>query len=195
MRAFILPLVLGLWGASSALALETIYIIRHADKETGAWWDQSKERDAYRPLTCEGRERAERWADFLEGKGIVQVYTSTAIRTMHTGTPLAARLDIPLTPDPRSAEPRKMKRFLRHLERQHPGPGAVLVVGHSNTIPDLLRALEVTEPCYEKVGIGEGGRLIFGYDGLWTVDLEKWGCEGSQRSALPVEEPSVQILH
>jgi phosphohistidine phosphatase SixA len=186
MRVFVLFLTLALWAATGALALETLYIIRHAEKETEGWWDQSRENDSYRPLDWDGRVRAVRWGDHLKDKGVVHVYTSTAVRTVHTGAPLAVLLDIPLSPDDATIEKNGLKRFLKGLERNHSGDQAVLVVGHSNTIPDLLRALGVEKECYGELGIVRDGALIDGYEGLWTVDFDRRGCEGIRRTT-PLE--------
>ena len=97
------------------------YVIRHLHKAEG---DDP-------PLTSEGAAAAVRLATLLEGEGIRAIYATPTRRTMETAEPLARRLDIAITPyDPR--EPQALVDAVGALG------GPVLVVGHSNTVPDLV---------------------------------------------------------
>lgn len=52
------------------------------------------------PLTGFGKKQAERAADYLSEFGITRVYSSDLMRAMQTVVPLAARLNLPVTPEP-----------------------------------------------------------------------------------------------
>lgn len=100
------------------------YVVRHLQKGEGA--------DPM--LTIEGAANARHLADMLADKGIVAIYSTPTNRTMQTAAPLAARLGIPV----RSYDPRDPQDLVRLIAS---APGPVLVVGHSNTVPDLVKRL------------------------------------------------------
>src|SRR6185436_14675750 len=99
-----------------------------------------------------------------------------------TAMPLVARTHISITADDASIHPEDMPGFLARLREKHAGDAAVLIVGHSNTIPRLLVLLGAVPGCYARLGItggadAPGGLAIEGYEGLWKVDLRRQGCE------------------
>ncbi|HEV2861901.1 MAG TPA: phosphoglycerate mutase family protein [Pyrinomonadaceae bacterium] len=117
----------------------TVFLVRHAEKA------DAPPRDP--PLTEAGRRRAEALARLLGASGVKAVYTSQFLRTAQTGEAVAKRLGVaasavPLSPNP--SNPREISaqstRELAAKVEAHAGE-AVLVVGHSNSIPDLIRAL------------------------------------------------------
>jgi len=126
--------------APASSALETIYIIRHAEKDRTAWWDDP-EVDRFRPLSAKGRQRSRLWAEHLKAAELAAIYTSETSRTVNTGAPLAMALGIPLLPSSSSAIEDHMDNFLHGLTYDHREDKAALVIGHSNSIPQLLRAL------------------------------------------------------
>jgi hypothetical protein len=71
-----------------------------------------------------------------------------------------------------------MTTFLARLREKHAKDRAALIVGHANTIPDLLMRLGATPDCYARLGIVKQGNgfEVEGYEGLWKVDLKKQGC-------------------
>lgn len=170
----LLLLLMGSFVAPAA-ALETIYLVRHAEKSEG--WPQDRELDAFWPLSPGGQARAEFLASRLENAGIAAVYTSRTTRALMTGLPLANRIKIPI------AATDDMEAFLSTLRGKHPNDKAVLIVGHSNTIPLLLARLGANPDCYGKLGIVKKGETLFieGHDGLWKVDPNKQGCEALSR--------------
>ncbi len=178
LRAWALFLVL----AMPAAALDTVYLVRHAEKADP--WPQDRELDAFWPLSPAGAARAEALAGRLEKAGIVAVYTSRTTRTLSTAMPLVARTHVPIAADDASIHPEEMSGFLARLREKHAGEAAVLIVGHSNTIPRLLAFLGAVPECYARLGISnddKSGLLIEGYEGLWKVDLRRQGCEGLTR--------------
>ena len=124
--AFIAALVLG---ATPAEAADTIYVVRHLQKATG---DNPA-------LTAEGEAGAQRIAGMLATKGVTAVFATPTRRAEETAAPLAKRLGISVTHyDPKS--PNALVTMLASVR------GAALVVGHSNTVPDLVAALGGAKP-------------------------------------------------
>lgn len=163
--------------AVPAAALDTLYLVRHAEKSDG--WPQDRELDAFWPLSPGGQVRAEWVASRLENSGIAAVYTSRTTRTLMTGLPLANRTKVPISANDDSIAVEKMAAFLADVRGKHPNDKAVLIVGHSNTVPLLLVRLGANPDCFGKLGIVKKGETLFieGHDGLWKVDLKKQGCE------------------
>lgn len=112
-----------------AAAADTVFIMRHLQKAEGA--DPR--------LSAEGAKNAQALAAMLENSGIRAIFATPTRRAMQTAQPLAARLGIAVTPyDP--ANPAALVKAVAAT------PGAVLVVGHSNTVPDLLARFGAQEP-------------------------------------------------
>ena len=168
-----------------ATALDVLVFVRHAEKET-PW---PREVGTYQPLSEAGRERAANLATSLEGLGIAAVVSSPTSRTVTTGAAVAKALGVPIGTDPRLIESPALGAFFDDLRQRHANDRAVLVVAHSNTIPELLRHLGADDGCAEALGFGfeeHGGRqieVIEGYDGIWLVDLGQPGCAGMERRA------------
>jgi broad specificity phosphatase PhoE len=177
---FLLIAVLPLTAVPAA-GLDAVYLVRHAEKADP--WPQDKDLDAFWPLSPAGTARAEALAGRLEKAGIAAVFTSHTTRTLATAMPLVARTHIPVTADDTSIRPEDMAGFLARLREKHAADAAVLIVGHSNTIPRLLVLLGAVPGCYARLGIADGkdGLLIEGYEGLWKVDLRRQGCEAIAR--------------
>lgn len=122
--AWIFPEIL-LAGEESRIT--TLFLVRHAEKVS----DGSADPD----LTAAGAERADELAYILGHVDLDAVYSTPYSRTKQTVLPTAkqrnleVRLYNPGDPD-----------FLRRVLQQHSG-GAVLIVGHSNTIPSLANEL------------------------------------------------------
>jgi phosphohistidine phosphatase SixA len=111
----------------------TVIVIRHAEKDLSV-------SVADPPLTEAGQARAARLAQmFGDAKDLGRIdaiYVSPALRNRLTAGPLAARLGIAVTVAP-ADDPRGLaKRALR----EHRG-GRVLIVGHSDTVPQIAAAL------------------------------------------------------
>jgi len=106
----------------------TYILVRHAEKATAPAKDP--------PLTDAGRQRAQRLVASLKATRLDAVYSSPYQRTRQTAAPVAGAQELPVidyAPDDATA-------FAARLRADHPR-GTVLVVGHSNTLPPLARAL------------------------------------------------------
>lgn len=118
----------------------TAIVVRHGEKlMTG---DAEKDRDA--PLSEAGKERAEALAAALSEAGIDAVYSSPYLRTRGTVEPLAAKLSLEVATYS-VAEKDAQDRIAAKVMAENCGR-EVLIAGHSNTVPDLLRAFGVAQP-------------------------------------------------
>ncbi|HEX9640118.1 MAG TPA: hypothetical protein VGB13_02260, partial [Candidatus Krumholzibacteria bacterium] len=122
-----------------------------------------------------------------EGEGsIAAVYASPTTRCLHTGLPIATRTGAKLLASEATISVAEMPSFLAGLREEYAAATAVVIVGHSNTVPLLLRALGATEECDEALGISEQSYSlgIDGNAGLWIVDLTAKGCAAFTREEL-----------
>ena len=153
-RAIFLAVLFSAASAASnpARAQQAVFVVRHAEKIS-----EQDER-----LTDAGRARAGRLAKMLEGSGIAAIYSTDTERTIATAEPLATALGLKIRIYD-TAPSKGDKDFLRLVERlrsEVPPDGVVLVVGHSNTVPLILKALG----CAEDVSIASSD-----YDNLFVV--------------------------
>ena len=122
-------LVVALAAARDARAQEAIYIVRHAER-----LDQSPDP----PLSTDGVARANRLRDILRSAGITHVFTSNLRRTIDTAKPTVDALHLVPKPVPVAAVANELATLAPH--------DRALVVGHSNTVPELMRALKIATP-------------------------------------------------
>jgi broad specificity phosphatase PhoE len=118
--------------AQSESALTTVILVRHAEKSTTPKDDPI--------LTDEGKLRAEHLANMLSNAGVQAIYTSQYERTKLTAEPIAKKLSI----NPTVIDAAKSNEFANAIRSKNAGQ-IVLVVGHSNTIPEIIRALNGPE--------------------------------------------------
>jgi broad specificity phosphatase PhoE len=117
-------------------AATTVLLVRHAEKAAQPADDP--------PLTADGEARAQALVQVARDAGVTAIVTTQFQRTRLTGAPLAQALGITAeVMNARGADhPREVARTI--LER-HAGE-TVLVVGHSNTIPEIVAALGAPHP-------------------------------------------------
>jgi 2,3-bisphosphoglycerate-dependent phosphoglycerate mutase len=107
----------------------TYYIVRHAEKEAA-----SSNMTSDVPLSAAGKERAEALKQALQHKYIRRIYSTNYIRTRETAQPLSATTGVAIeTYDPRDTT---FTERLKDLKRS-----TTLIVGHSNTVDDLVNRL------------------------------------------------------
>jgi broad specificity phosphatase PhoE len=118
--------------AQAAMPVTTVILVRHAEKAPAVG-------DAEPLLSDAGIARAQTLAHMLADAHVTAIYTTQYKRTQLTGAPLAAALHLEETilPD--------VKDVAADIRAKHAGQ-TLLVVGHSNTIPQLLAALGVQNP-------------------------------------------------
>jgi broad specificity phosphatase PhoE len=115
--------------AAAPNPVTTVILVRHAERE-------SQERDS--PLSAAGQARAKELARVLAGVKIDAIYTTQYKRTQETIAPLAAASS--LTPVVRTAGDTYAVELAKHIRATHAGQ-TVVVVGHSNTTLEVMRAL------------------------------------------------------
>jgi phosphohistidine phosphatase SixA len=107
-----------------------LYVMRHLNTPAG-------ERDP--DLLPEGRRAAEALAGWFRDERPEAIYVSDFRRTRQTAAPLAARLGLaPIVYDP--ADTPALVARLRAAGQ------TALVIGHSNTVPDIVEQLGGTRP-------------------------------------------------
>ena len=124
------------------------YVMRHLHTPAG-------ERDP--DLTAEGQRQAALLAGRFAGEAPATIYVSDFRRTRQTAAPLAARLGLtPIVYDPADTP--------GLIARVRAGPTPALIIGHSNTVPEIIAQLGGVRPAplvHEDFGdlwrIGPGG--------------------------------------
>lgn len=109
----------------------TIILLRHAERETVG---------ADPALTAVGKKRAQLLARMLRDAGVTAVFTSDARRTKETAAPLAAQTHLTPVELTGSNSTAHMATVLAV------NAGTAVVVGHSNTVPQLIVALGAGGP-------------------------------------------------
>lgn len=111
-----------------------VYLVRHAEKSSDDSRDPS--------LSAAGVARAQALADALRHVGLQAVYATQYRRTQQTAAPAALAAGVKVTVRAASGDAAAdAAAFAAELRERHAGAGAVLVVGHSNTVPALAQAL------------------------------------------------------
>ena len=113
----------------------TVILVRHAEKAS---------QDDASPLTPAGTERAKELARVLTAVKLDAIYTTQFRRVQDTAAPVATALGItPLVRNAGTAFPKYAADLAKEILANHRGH-TVLVVGHSNTTVDLMKALGAT---------------------------------------------------
>lgn len=144
--------------AYQAATTTTIVLVRHAEKELVTIDDP--------PLSEAGERRAERLAQMfgdVRGPGRIEgIYVTATRRAQQTAMPLAMRLGMKTTVLPASVD---VGTEVARVLSEHRG-GRVLIVGHSNTVPQIVQKLSgETVPA-----IGEDE-----YDNIYVVTTPTFG--------------------
>lgn len=139
---------------TAAAADQVIFLVRHAeraDAPTGQPPPGMTANDP--PLSAAGTERAQKLAALLASAEVKHIFTTEYQRTRQTAAPLAEKGAVKaVVSAARDAGPL--------VEQVQKVSGNVLIVGHSNTVPDLMKRLGVKTT----VTIDDGE-----YDNLFVV--------------------------
>jgi len=106
-------------------------IVRHAEKATNDGTDPD--------LSSAGRARADGFARILKDSGITAIFTSEFKRIQETAAPIATSVHV--TPMVVAA-----KDTAALVAKLHQLDGNELVVGHGDTIPNIIKALGINSP-------------------------------------------------
>jgi phosphohistidine phosphatase SixA len=147
----IFSIIMTLALAQPAAAQQTIFVVRHAeraDASAGASPMMASDPD----LSDKGKARAQALAAALKDAKITAIYTTQYKRTVQTAEPLAKALGIQAT----ALDARDTAALMEKIK----AGGNALIVGHSNTVGQILQQLGVSEP----ITLGDDD-----YDNLFIV--------------------------
>ena len=131
----------------------SLILIRHAEKIISSGNDPQ--------LSTKGWQRANELVHIFEAVDIDAVYASHYQRSIDTAKPLAKAKQLEIF----NYDPNKLVPFAKALLKTHKGE-TVVIVGHSNTTPQLTNALAGTE--YSDLEETE-------YDWLYFVEVSTLG--------------------
>ena len=115
----------------------TFYLIRHAEKVRTDKSDKDPKLNEY------GMLRAIKWQEYFSDKNISKIYSTNYKRTLETVKPIQESSDIiPIIYLPSDID---YKNFIMSNKTE-----VVLIVGHSNTIPDFVNGL-ISENVYSQI--------------------------------------------
>jgi len=132
-----------------------VFLVRHAEKV-----DASKDPE----LSEDGKTRADELAKALASADLEHIHSTDFIRTKDTAAPVASKTGL----DVETYDPKDLAGFAASLKKSG---GRHLVVGHSNTTPELTKLLG-----------GDAGTEIdekSEYDRLYVVTIGKDGTANS----------------
>ena len=147
-------------GGPTAEPPMVVFLVRHAEKV-----DASQDPD----LSAAGETRAMRLARLLRDAGLDHVHSSDFIRTRETAAPIAAELDL----DVELYDPGDLAALAGKIRATG---GRHLVVGHSNTTPEMVDLLggdpgsEIDESEYDRLYV-----VTVGVDGTANAVLLRYG--------------------
>ena len=116
----------------------TIILVRHGEKTAEPKEDPT--------LTPAGEARAMALADVVRGAGISAIYSTAWKRTQLTVRPVSEQLKVPITTFDAGTPGSRVygEVYAAELLAKQRGK-VVLVVGHSNTLPAILRGLGIAD--------------------------------------------------
>lgn len=107
--------------------ITTVYIVRHAEKDTTVAGNPDPE------LSAEGRARAQALSQTLAKRQPAALFTTDTKRTRATLAPLAAALKL----EPQTYDPKRGRDLADLVLKDYAGK-SVVIVGHSNTVLSLI---------------------------------------------------------
>ncbi len=141
--------------ANTDASSTTIFVVRHAQKA-----DPDDNTPGAR-LSEDGRESARRLAASLRSTGIAAVFATPTVRARGTAQPTGTLFGVPVT----EYDPASLAKLSDRIHSEWKGKSC-LVVGHSNTVPAIVRAL----------GGAVGENLASdAYDNLFVVSIAEIG--------------------
>ena len=133
--------------AQQELAVTKIFIVRHAEKEAGN-----------NPvLTAAGNARASDLMRALQNEGIQKIYVSQYRRTQNTADSLRIQLHIDTV---HYAADTLCDNLINEIMEHGDFGKTILIIAHSNTIPQIIRKLGVTNYPYGDIPDNEFGKLF-----------------------------------
>ena len=135
-RLWIALVILLAMGVPTMAKGQMVIVVRHAERADAAATPGTSMTGSPDPeLSAVGKARAQKLAAMLADAGVVAIYTSEYRRTKDTAAPLAAKTGVAAEVVPARDAAALIEKIRSHRD------GAVLVVGHSNTVPVIIKAL------------------------------------------------------
>ncbi|GGG43168.1 phosphoglycerate mutase family protein [Bizionia arctica] len=125
--------------------LTTYYLIRHAEK------DRTDATNKNPHLKETGKIRAEKWSSILQNVAFDAIYSTDYNRTIETAQPTATKNELEITIY--NENEMDITPFLDKTKGK-----TVLIVGHSNTIPQFVNSI-LDSKKYEDINDGNNGNL------------------------------------
>ena len=123
----------------------TYYLIRHAEK------NRSNSENPNPHLTELGLQRAKRWKNVLQHIPFDRIYSTSFHRTVETALPISKERNLPIT----YYDSKEL--YNKDFAKANHGK-TVLVVGHSNTTPQLVNKI-LQQERYPEIPDSLNGRL------------------------------------
>jgi phosphohistidine phosphatase SixA len=121
-----------------AVAQPAVFLVRHAERaDTAAGVAPVTGADP--DLSAAGHARASSLAAMLKDAGITAIFATQYKRTQQTAAPLATALGVAILTIP-STDTEGL------VAKVKAAPGNVLIVGHSNTVPEVIKGLGIDTP-------------------------------------------------
>ncbi|MEC7263423.1 MAG: histidine phosphatase family protein [Bacteroidota bacterium] len=126
--------------------ISTFYFIRHAEK------DRTDPENPDPELNQDGLDRAIRWAEVFDAIPMDAIYSTNYERTTMTAAPTSVKQNVDVQYyDPKTLDVEEFKLINEGKN--------VLVVGHSNTIPDFVNKMIGLEK-YEQIDDSDNSNLF-----------------------------------
>lgn len=136
MRSILYALCFVLFLPAIASAQSLVIFVRHAERaDGGAGAAMASGAPADPLLSAAGEARAAKLAAMLADSGIKAIVATEFHRTQDTGKPLAKKLGLTV----QSIAAKETAALVQKLKSEHVRD-VVLVIGHSNTVPELIKA-------------------------------------------------------
>lgn len=151
---------------------QTFFIIRHAEKDTGS----------NPPLSAEGKLRAGDLYKILKNKHIDRIYSTKYLRTKMTGDSLRIYAGIPMVIY--KADTTGIG-LLEEMKVQDEKSKNILIIGHSNTLVPIAKALGVTHVSMEEVHENEFDNMfiVTKKKGVVSLRIIKYGKQSDQNGS------------
>lgn len=133
-RLIVPLLALALLAPVVAAAQQLVIVVRHAERADSGTPPMGGTADP--PLSAAGKARADKLVAMLSSSGVTAIYVTEFVRTQQTAAPIAAALKLTTTIKSSS----DTTALVTELKTKH-AHDIVLIVGHSNTVPAIVKAL------------------------------------------------------
>lgn len=129
---------LALLAIPAIASAQTVIVVRHAERaDGGAGSSSMTDKPVDPPLSAAGELRAAKLAEVLADSGVKHIFTTEFKRTQDTAKPLANKLGLKSV----TVSAKETDVLVNLVKTKMGANDVVLIVGHSNTVPDIVRGL------------------------------------------------------